>query len=92
MPCDLLTCLGPVASTPGYAEEVDGTQCLCRAARDDTMLGAATADLRYETRYAIIRSRLAYACSVNDEARIAWLLECGARDVAAAAEDGYVVP
>jgi ankyrin repeat protein len=90
MPCDLLSCLGPVASTPGYAEEMDGTQCLCRAARDDTMLGAATADLRYKARWGgPARTRLGYACSVNDEARVAWLLECGARHVAAAAADGY---
>ncbi len=89
MPCDLLTCLGPVASTPGYEREVDGTQCLCRAARDDAMLGAATAGLRYKSWRGDMRSRLAYACSVNDEARVAWLLECGARDVLAAAEDGY---
>jgi ankyrin repeat protein len=88
MPCDLLSCLGPVASTPDYEREVDGMQCLCTTARDDTMLGAATADLRY-TYGRGARSRLAYACSMNDEARIAWLLECGARDVLAAAEDGY---
>jgi hypothetical protein len=88
MPCDLLTCLGPVASTPGYEREVDGTQCLCRTARDDTMLGAATADLRYK-RWGGTRSRLAYACTMNDHARVAWLVECGARDVAAAAADGY---
>jgi ankyrin repeat protein len=95
MPCDLLTCLGPVANTPGYEREVDGTQRLCRTARDDTMLGAATADLRYETRYMFEarfmgpRSRLAYACMMNDHARIAWLLECGARHVTAAAQPGY---
>jgi hypothetical protein len=87
MPCDLLTCLGPVASTPGYEREVDGTQRLCRTARDDTMLGAATADLRYGWR---CRSRLQYACRMNDHARVAWLVECGARDVAAAAADGYM--
>ncbi len=90
MPCDLLTCLGPVASTPGYEREVDGTQRLCRAARDDTMLGAATADLRYVPPVGSgTRSRLAYACRMNDHARMAWLVECGARDVAAAAADGF---
>jgi ankyrin repeat protein len=100
-PCDLLACLGPVASTPGYAEEMDGTQRLCTAARDDAMLGAATADLRYfeERRdhctsralrgHACARSRLRYACKKNDKARVQWLVECGARDVAAAAEEGY---
>jgi ankyrin repeat protein len=89
MPCDLLSCLGPVASTPGYEREMDGTQRLCRAARDDTMLGAATADLRYVPHYKGPRSRLEYACSVNDHARIAWLVECGARDVRAATQPGY---
>ncbi len=89
MPCDLVTCLGPVASTPGYAEEMDGTQHICRAARDDAMLGAATADLRYEARVGPTRSRLAYACKMNDEARVSWLLDCGARHVAAATERGY---
>jgi ankyrin repeat protein len=89
MPCDLLSCLGPVASTPGYAEEMDGTQRLCRTARDDAMLGAATADLRYAARQGGHRSRLRYACRKNDEARVAWLVECGARDVCAAAEEGY---
>jgi hypothetical protein len=89
MPCDLLTCLGPVASTPGYEREVDGTQRLCRAARDDAMLGAATADLRYEARRGGARSRLQYACRMNDHARVAWLVECGARDVRAAAQPGY---
>jgi hypothetical protein len=89
MPCDLLTCLGPVASTPGYAEEMDGTQRLCRAAHDDAMLGAATADLRYKARQGGPRSRLRYACRMNDETRVAWLLECGARDVRAAVEEGY---
>jgi hypothetical protein len=88
MPCDLLTCLGPVASTPGYAEEVDGTQRLCRTARDDAMLGAATADLRYE-RGGEMRSRLQYACRMNNHARVAWLVECGARDVRAATEYGF---
>jgi ankyrin repeat protein len=89
MPCDLLSCLGPVASTPGYAREMDGTQRLCRTARDDTMLGAATANLRYKLRWGVPRSRLAYACRVNDEARVAWLVECGARDVLACTEEGY---
>jgi ankyrin repeat protein len=89
MPCDLLTCLGPVASTPGYEREVDGTQRLCRAARDDAMLGAATAGLRYDQWGGGTRSRLAYACSVNDHARVAWLVECGARDVLAAVAHGY---
>jgi ankyrin repeat protein len=89
MPCDLVSCLGPVASTPGYAEEIDGTQRLCRAARDDTMLSAATADLRYKRRRRGDRSRLQYVCRVNDEARVTWLVECGARDVLAATEDGY---
>jgi ankyrin repeat protein len=89
MPCDLLTCLGPVASTPGYAREMDGTQRLCRAAHDDAMLGAATADLRYEARDGFKRSRLAYACRMNDEARVAWLVECGARDLGAVLTDGY---
>ncbi len=89
MPCDLLTCLGPVASTPGYEREMDGLQRLCRTARDDAMLGAATADLRYKARWGGPRSRLRYACSVNDEARVAWLVECGARDVLAAAQPDY---
>jgi hypothetical protein len=89
MPCDLLTVLGPVASTAGYERDMDGLQRLCRAARDDTMLGAATADLRYEHRWKSARSRLAYACSVNDEARVAWLVECGARDVLACTAEGY---
>jgi hypothetical protein len=88
MPCDLVSCLGPVANTPGYAEEMDGTQCICRTARDDTMLGAATANLRYG-RLGRMRSRLQYACMMNDEPRVSWLLDCGARHVAAAAEDGY---
>jgi ankyrin repeat protein len=90
MPCDLLTVLGPVASTSGYERDMDGLQRLCRTARDDTMLGAATADLRYSARYAgLTRSRLQYACRTNDEARVAWLLECGARDVLACATWGY---
>jgi hypothetical protein len=89
MPCDLLSCLGPVASTPGYASEMDGTQCICRAARDDTMLGAATVDLLYEDKGGGTRSRLRYACRMNDEARVAWLLECGARDLGAVLTDGY---
>jgi ankyrin repeat protein len=93
MPCDLLTCLGPVASTPGYEREVDGTQRLCRTARDDAMLGAATADLRYKDRWGSFitckHSRLMYACRVNDHARVAWLVECGARDVLAAAVPCY---
>ncbi len=85
MPCDLVSCLGPVASTPGYAREMDGTQCLCRAARDDTMLGAATADLRYEEKGKGRLSRLQHACKMNNEARVSWLLECGALDVVNAA-------
>jgi ankyrin repeat protein len=90
MPCDLISCLGPVACTPGYAEEMDGMQCLCRAARDDAMLGAATADLRYQTQsvYGPF-TRLQYVCRMNDEARVQWLVECGARGVLAAAERGY---
>jgi ankyrin repeat protein len=89
MPCDLVSCLGPVACTPGYAEEMDGLQCLCRAARNDTMLGAATADLRYKRRYVPPRSRLAHACGANDEARVQWLVECGALDVLAATHYRY---
>jgi ankyrin repeat protein len=89
MPCDLISCLGPVASTSGYAEEMDGLQCLCRAARDDTMLGAATANLRYGDEEDDPRSRLQYACSMNNEARVAWLLECGALDVLAATHYRY---
>jgi hypothetical protein len=90
MPCDLLSCLGPVASTPGYEREMDGTQRLCRTARDDTMLGAATADLRYKPRWGGGPcSRLQHACMMNDEARVAWLVECGARDVLACTAEGY---
>jgi hypothetical protein len=89
MPCDLLTVLGPVASTPGYARDMDGLQRLCRTARDDAMLGAATADLRYPTPWGDERSRLRYACLKNDEARVQWLVDCGARDVSASYISGY---
>jgi hypothetical protein len=89
MPCDLLTVLGPVASTAGYEREMDGLQRLCRTARDDTMLGAATANLRYVSQWGVPRSRLAYACMMNDHARAAWLVECGARDVLACTAEGY---
>ena len=40
LPCDYLSVLGPVVSTPGYAEYMDGTQCLCTTARDDAMCWA----------------------------------------------------
>jgi ankyrin repeat protein len=89
MPCDLLSCLGPVASTPGYAEEMDGTQCICRTAYTDTMLGAATAHLRYKKRNGTILSRLQHACRMNNEARVAWLVECGAHDLSAAWVPGF---
>ncbi len=89
MPCDLISCLGPVASTPGYAEEMDGTQCLCRAARDDTMLGAATANLTYTDVYMWPRSRLGYACHTNNEERVQWLLDCGAVSILASTDPAY---